>query len=526
LEIAPLNSSNTPVISPLDISPGIDFIPLVTAAQNGVTATSNVEAYSLGVTNGLTSYAVGAGTHILFHGYAVVNMLEVQIPANAHQGDTYAVNVLYPSATADAYNDPVPLTAMPTTTIVVTNIPYTVGDSASTLRTWYNAGTFGDNNLDNSDVNQAFYAASGLRVPFAFSDAFNAMDAFPLDTDGSVGGDGQIRFLDWVTILGRSLRLDPDNWAREWSAGGNLMDFSTNLVVPRSRTTSAPKATPKASSPWPWYRQVLLGLDSVGNVAPNATVAVPIYAQLADGSSLSGLQFRAVVTPQNGAPALTTAPQLATATGVTSPLLTQSFQAGETAFGWSLDSFNLLSRSSNFLGWITFTVPTNAVAGQTYQVSLLNADGAPNATNQYDFETRSATVAVNAAAPPATICSDEWKLHFFGSTTNPAAADNADPDGDGVPNWMEFLAGTDPTSALSKLHLTGALATVGKSHTQMQLNWLTAPGRAYVVQWNTHLNNPGAWNTLSIISGSGYSTNCPDPGFNSTARFYRLQLLP
>ena len=252
---------------------------------------------------------------------------------------------------------------------------------------------------------------------------------------------------------------------------------------------------------------------------------MPIYAQLADGSSLSGLQFRAVVTPQNAAPALTAAPQLLLASGVAIPCFTQSFKPGETAFGWSLGSFNYLSRSSNFLGWITFTVPTNAVSGQTYQVSLLNADGAPNVTNQYDFETRSATVAVNAPAPPATICSDEWKIQFFGSTTNPAAADNADPDGDGVPNWMEFLAGTNPTNAVSKLQLTGAVSPAGKGKNQMQLNWLTAPGRAYVVQWTANLNS-GAWNTLTTISGDGSPTNCPDPGFNNSARFYRLQVLP
>ena len=526
LEIAPLNSPNTPVISPLSIIPTNDFIPLVTAAESGFIASNTVETYSLGVTNGLTLFAVGAGTHILFENYAVVALLEVHIPYVANQGDTYAFNVLYPSATADAYNTPVPLTAMSTTTITVTNIPYTVGDSASTLRTWYNAGTFGDDNLDNSDVNQAFYAASGLRVPYFFSDVFNAMDAYPPDAVGFVGGDGQIRFLDWITILQRSLRFDPNNWAREWSAGGDLINFSTNLVVSHAQTTSAPKATPKGSPPWPWYRQVLLGADSVGQVAPNTTVSVPIYAQLADGSSLSGLQFRAVVTPQNGAPALTTAPQLDPATGVASPLFTQSFKPGETAFGWSLDSFNYLSRSSNFLGWITFMVPSNAVAGQTYQVSLLNADGAPDATKQYDFETRSATVAINAWAPPPTICSDEWKLHFFGSTTNPAAADNADPDGDGLPNWMEFLAGTDPTSALSKLQLTGAVATVGKSQTQMQLNWLSAPGRAYEVQWSANLNNPGGWNTLSTISGTGYATNCPDLNPSASTRYYRLYVLP
>jgi len=270
----------------------------------------------------------------------------------------------------------------------------------------------------------------------------------------------------------------------------------------------------------------LLGAESVGNVPTNSTAYVPIYAQLADGASLSGLQFRAVVTPQNGAPALTTAPQLVPAGGVASPLFTQSFKAGETAFGWELNSFNYTSLSSNLLGWITFTVPASAQTNATYQVSLLNADGAPNATNQYDIQTRSATVVVNAAAPPATICSDEWKIRYFGSTTNPAAADNADPDGDGVPNWMEFLEGTDPTNAASKLQFAGAVATVGKGHTGMQFQWNTALGHAYKVQWSANLSNPSGWNTLTTISATGTSTNCADPGFSNTTRYYRLLVLP
>jgi hypothetical protein len=153
-------------------------------------------------------------------------------------------------------------------------------------------------------------------------------------------------------------------------------------------------------------------------------------------------------------------------------------------------------------------------------VSLQNADGAPNLTTQYDFETRSATVAVNSDAPAATICSDEWKVYFFGSATNAAAADNADPDGDGVPNWMEFLAGTDPTKASSKLTLAG-VAGQGR----VQLNWLTAPGRLYSVQWSGSLNG-GAWNMLTNVSGNGYTTNFSDTNPNRSIRFYRLQVLP
>ena len=518
-EIAPVNNANTPVILALNIMPTNDFVPIKSAVLGGVMGSYSVQPYSLGLTNGLV---ITTGSNILFQGFAVVAMLEVQIPYSASVGDTYSLSVLFPSATSDGYSAGVPLTPMAPTTIVVTNLPYTVGDSASANGSWYNAGTFGDNNLDNSDVNQAFYAASGLRVPYSFTDVYNAMDAYPPDAPGFVGGDGQIRFLDWVTILQRSLRLDPANWAREWSAGGVLVGNATNLVIPHVMAAVASHDNTVSA---PWYRQVLLGATSVGNAAPNSIVSVPLYAKLADGSTLSGMQFRAVVTPLNGAPALTTSPQLSLAGGVASPLLAKSFKSGETAFGWQPGSFNYLSRSSNFLGWVVFSVPTNAVTGQSYQVSLANADGSPDLTNQYDFETRSATVTVNAPAPPASICSDEWKIHFFGSTTNPAAADAADPDGDGVPNWIEFLTGTDPTSAQSKLQLGSAGMVASRNQKQMQLNWLTAPGRAYALQWSSNLVS-GTWSTISTISGNGSVTNCADANSSDAARYYRLYVLP
>ena len=520
-EIAPINNGNTPVMGPLDITPTNDFVPLVTAAQSGFTASITNAPYTHGITNGLSIYAIGAGNHVLFQHYAVVALLDVQIPLNANPGDTYSLNVLYPSATSDGYSGTVNLTPMAQITITVSNILYTVGDTAGGVGSWYNAGTFGDDNLDNADVNQAFDAASGLRMPYTFSDAFNAMDTYPPDTAGNPGGDGQIRLLDWNTILQRALRLNTSNWAREWSAGGNLVDVTTNLILP----AASAYASVTKNTPYIWNKQALVGGVSIGNAAPGSTVNLPVYVTMQYGSTLGGLQFRTLVTPQNNAPALASAPQFDSATGVVSPFIQQSFKAGEAAFGWSLvpaPSFNCQPGTSNFLGWVSFTIPSTAQSGQVYTVSFPNADGAPDMNNQYDLETRSAYVTVNGPAMPASVCSDEWKIYFFGSTTNPLAADSADPAGTGMPNWMAYLAGTDPTSPASKFQFSGIARPKGLS--QASLQWLTAPGKAYELQWSTNLAS-GAWNTLTTVVGSGVLTNCVDTNAGGAARYYRLHLL-
>ncbi len=267
---------------------------------------------------------------------------------------------------------------------------------------------------------------------------------------------------------------------------------------------------------------MLLGASSVGSALPGNVVSIPVYVKLADGATLSGMQFRAVLTPQNGAPALTQVPQLVRASGIAAPTFEQSFLAGMNAFGWQLGSFNFQSRSSNFLGWITFTIPAGTQAGQSYVLSFANADGSPDLNTQYEFETRSASAAVAVAATPASICSDEWKLRYFGSLTAANAADLADPDADGVANWLEYLASTDPTDASSKLHFSGAEKN-GQS--QMVIHWQSALGKAYEIQSSSTLVG-GVWNTLGTVSGDGNVAAYTDTGVSATARYYRLRVLP
>jgi PKD repeat protein len=122
-----------------------------------------------------------------------------------------------------------------------------------------------------------------------------------------------------------------------------------------------------------------------------------------------------------------------------------------------------------------------------------------------------------------------WQIQYFGSTTNPAAAANADPDGDGQNNLAEFLAGTNPTNSASGLQIT-SVTTQGSD---VLVTWATAGGKTNVVQATAGLPD-GSYATnfldlspLIIISGNGDTvTNYLDSGgaTNVPAHYYRVRL--
>lgn len=80
---------------------------------------------------------------------------------------------------------------------------------------------------------------------------------------------------------------------------------------------------------------------------------------------------------------------------------------------------------------------------------------------------------------------DDWQRSYWGASIDGWPAAESDADGDGVSNFDELLAGTDPSDAASLL-----LTEVVSSGQGLRLRWNTRPGGFYQVQFSTDI---GSW---------------------------------
>jgi hypothetical protein len=114
---------------------------------------------------------------------------------------------------------------------------------------------------------------------------------------------------------------------------------------------------------------------------------------------------------------------------------------------------------------------------------------------------------------------DSWEQYYFGSvSTNRTQA--TDTDGDGMPDYAEFIAGTNPTNATSKLVFLPAINTNGL----VKLQWPAIPGRIYQVQTSTNLDN---WVPITDwLSASSSPMSYTVTNSFHAAHLFRLQVRP
>ncbi len=130
----------------------------------------------------------------------------------------------------------------------------------------------------------------------------------------------------------------------------------------------------------------------------------------------------------------------------------------------------------------------------------------------------------------------QWQVQYFGSVTNIDAAASADPDGDGMSNTNEYLAGTVATNSASAFRI---VSIERQSGTNVNLAWTTVGCHSYVVQTNRPVTIAGIpgnftndWADLSstiTVLGTGEFTNTlvhiGAVTNNTPALYYRVRLL-
>ena len=120
---------------------------------------------------------------------------------------------------------------------------------------------------------------------------------------------------------------------------------------------------------------------------------------------------------------------------------------------------------------------------------------------------------------------NSWKQQYSLDPLDPNVA-NQDPDGDGMSNLQEFLAGTDPTNSASYFHITSVVS----SGNDLAVTWMMGSGKTNALQAmaGSYYDTNNYADIFIVTNTVGPTTNYLDlvAATNAPARYYRVHLVP
>jgi len=485
------------------------------------------------------------------------------VPSNAVAGQTYKIQIGRPSATSDGVGAPGgdlvlvsptngSLTAGAingTKIVTVGQIKYLVGDCAPFR--WFNAGDFGDTNLDNADVMQVFQAvAYSLDYPPLSSDFFDSMDSCGsvyvdngngyLENGGSFNtnllnnlfsgndtsinqiafGDGNLDVCDIYVTFRRS--LDPGLlwFQRFWTNGVRVAQIVPN-VTPNAVKSGGSANRSKNQASTNVLAQVNFAAADF-QVVPGQTINVPITAQIVGSFPLRVLALSLSVRALDGSPQLTTPVQFTANPALGTPLLVTTNGDAGYASTW-LDSTIAGLTGTASIGTLQITIPTNATGNSAYDIHFDHVSGSPNGLASFPKQILPGLITLSSRTNSSfgDGIPDSWRLRWFGTTKNVLSVSNAVATTDGINNWQKYVAGVDPTIPNDFPNLLPK-ASIPSGSTSA-IHWPTVSGKQYIIERSFSLY--GGWTPVTTNTGTGTDMEFDDSAAGG-ARFYRVQILP
>ncbi|WP_395737483.1 cadherin-like beta sandwich domain-containing protein [Prosthecobacter sp.] len=188
--------------------------------------------------------------------------------------------------------------------------------------------------------------------------------------------------------------------------------------------------------------------------------------------------------------------------------------ATPTAGGWRLLGATSSYKSSG-------SIQGNLAAG-VYQLDLTTPTG-------YQAPTQPTVTITGGQQTTATFtyvavlsAQESWRQANFGISTNTgSAADNADPDGDGMTNFAEYTAGTNPNSGGDVFKVKTAV----RSGSTFSLTTDGKSARTYLLERNLTLDS-ASWSIVATQGplGADGTVTLTDPSSPAGRAFYRIRV--